>query len=86
MGRGKGRHYSWDDGGGSISRSQTAEMAWEEAKPIWDQASADFAEGARGTAHVFQAASVRLASSWAKAEYPKLIGNGVKIIYHDVFG
>ena len=57
-------------------------MAWPDATPFWDQASADFAEGASGTVHVFQAAAVRLESSWAQAEYPTLVSNGVNITYH----
>lgn len=63
----------------------TRSLEWVAARPIWQQASADFAGGASGTVHVFQsAAGLRLESVWATIEYPILQKNGVTIIYRVV--
>ena len=66
----------------------TAGMAREEAGPLWDAASKDFAEAASGTneVHVFQSGFLRLGSTWARIEYPTLSSNGVNITYHFVAG
>lgn len=71
------------EAGQAVAR-QTADMAWKEAKPPWDEASARFAEGTTGVVHVFQSDSVRLASAWAQAEYPALVRNGVRIMFHGI--
>jgi hypothetical protein len=70
---------------GQGALEETAGLAWSEAKPIWAKASADLAERAVSTAHVFQsAASVGLSSIWAETEFPILVRNGVDIVYHVV--
>jgi len=63
-------------------------LEWTEAKPLWEAASREFAQGASGDVHVFQAAEgVRLKSIWAKIEYPSLSRNpAVNLIYHVVGG
>lgn len=63
-------------------------LEWTEAKPLWEAASEEFASGASGDVHVFQAAEgVRVESMWAKIEYPILSQNpAVNIIYHTVGG
>jgi hypothetical protein len=57
-----------------------------QAKPLWSQASKEFASGASGTVHVFQnARGVGLESIWREVEYPILKNNpNVQIIYHVV--
>lgn len=52
---------------------------------MWDQASADFANGARGSVHVFHnAAGVSLSSVWRTVEYPILRDNGINMFFHTV--
>lgn len=55
-----------------------------EAKPMWQQASADFARGAQGEVHVFQSGTrgVSLESVWHVTEYPILQEQGNTFIYH----
>jgi hypothetical protein len=63
----------------------TAGMTWDRARPLWEQASREFAETATGVVHVFQGSRVRLESMWAKIEYEILKKNpSIKIIYHHV--
>lgn len=66
--------------------NKTKGMAWEEAKSLWDDASRQFAQGAKGEVNVFQRADVgvKTESVWARVEYPKLINNAniTKINYH----
>jgi RHS repeat-associated protein len=70
---------------GRAVSSATREMPWSEAKPMWDQASADFARGAAGTVEVFHnAAGVSLNSAWRNVEYPILERNGVDMNFHTV--
>ncbi len=87
--------YATENGGttlemtprGQALESQTANMPWEDAKPLWDEASRDFAKGTCGQAHVFQNGNgVSLKSVWANTEYPILRDNGVNITYHTVWG
>lgn len=67
---------------------EAANLEWTEAKPLWDTASADFAAGATGDVHVFQAAEgVRLGSAWTRVEWPILSENpDVNLIFHTVGG
>ena len=67
---------------------EAANLEWTEAKPLWNAASADFASGATGDVHVFQAVEgVRLGSAWARVEWPILSGNSnVNLIFHTVGG
>ena len=67
---------------------EAANLDWPEAQSQWDAASADFASGATGDVHVFQAAEgVRLGSTWARVEYPILNQNpAVNLIFHTVGG
>ena len=66
--------------------AKTQNMPWDQAKPLWQKASLDFANGAKGAVHVFQVAEkgVNIDSIWATVEYKALINNpGVpEIIYH----
>jgi len=64
----------------------TKEMDYlTEAKPLWEAASAEFAQGATGTVNVFlNAAGIDPESIWLTIEEPILIENGVKIIRHFV--
>ncbi|GAP62736.1 hypothetical protein ARMA_1159 [Ardenticatena maritima] len=59
-----------------------------EARPLWIQASRNFALEASGEVHVFQVAErgVSLQSIWATIEYPTLLTNPrvTAIIYHVV--
>lgn len=53
-------------------QESTDNMRWEDAKPLWDAASAEFANSAEGSANVFQnAAEVDVESTWATVEYSK---------------
>lgn len=63
-------------------------LEWTAAKPLWEAASREFASGASGDVHVFQAAEgVRLDSMWAKIEFPILRQNpAVNLIYHVIGG
>ncbi len=71
--------------GGQAAERATEGLPWSEAKPIWDQASSDFASGARETVHVFHNADgVSLISTWRTVEYPTLVENGVNMIFHTV--
>ena len=68
---------------------EAANPEWPEpGKSLWDAASADFAAGATGDVHVFQAAEgVRLGSAWARVEWPILSQNpDVNVIFHMVGG
>ena len=61
----------------------TRGMPVEQRLAMWNRLSAAYANGARGTVHVFHSAQgVGLNSTWATIEYPILRANGVKIIYH----
>jgi hypothetical protein len=67
--------------------SQTTKgMDWlTQAKPLWKNASADFASGAQGPVHVFQnGGGVSLESIWRSTEFPILQQQGNPIIYHIV--
>ena len=63
---------------------ETKGMDWfKEAKPLWDKASVDFAKGAEGVAHVFQRSlGVSTKAIYGSHEYPELIKNSIKIVYH----
>lgn len=66
---------------GQAVESATKGLPWAQAKPLWDKASANFAAGAKGTAHVFQnAAGVSVKSTWRSVEYPILKQKSVGII------
>lgn len=70
---------------GRATVQATEGLPWSQAKPMWEQASADFASGARGTVHVFHsAAGVSMNSVWRTVEYPILQDNGVNMIFHTV--
>ena len=62
----------------------TKGMDWADAKPLWEAASRDFAQGASGPVHVFQNGNrgVSLESIWRNVEYPILKQNGNGIIYN----
>ena len=65
--------------------TKTADMDWEDAKPLWDEGSKRFAEGASGPVHAFQRSSgVRIGSVWGRVEYPTLKSNPnvTNILYH----
>jgi len=51
----------------------TQSMTWEEAAPLWERLSKSFAEGAKGTVHVFHngTTGVRIKSVWATISYIK---------------
>lgn len=56
--------------------AETANMAWEEAKPLWQAASESFAQGAQGEVTVFQTSQgVSTTSIWASTEYQALLKN-----------
>jgi hypothetical protein len=58
-----------------------------QARPLWDAASARFAQGAAGEVHVFHnAMGVSLQSVWARVEYLALTVNQnvTNIVYHVV--
>jgi RHS repeat-associated protein len=87
----------WAAANGGVTLEMTAEgqtvgaatqgLDWlTQARPMWIQASTDFANGAIGEVHVFQGASISLQSAWATAEYPALIGNPyvTNIVVHGV--
>jgi hypothetical protein len=92
--RAAAEQFATENGGQTLemtARGQELEAAnldWPEAQPQWDAASADFASGATGDVHVFQAAEgVRLGSTWARVEYPILNQNpDVNLIFHTVGG
>jgi RHS repeat-associated protein len=72
---------------GAHALAQTAGMDWFAARPIWANASREFATGARGAVHVFQSAyGVARQGIWATVEYPALVENAdvTEIIYHVV--
>ena len=51
----------------------TKDMEWAEARPLWVNASKEFAEGAKGEINVFHNANgVSLQSVWREVEYPLL--------------
>lgn len=63
----------------------TEGMTWEQAAPMWQRISTQFAKGAEGSVHVFQnSAGVGVKSVWGAVEYPILKQNGVNIIYHNI--
>jgi RHS repeat-associated protein len=64
----------------------TRGMDWlTKAKPLWQNASADFARGAQGEVNVFQnGAGVSLESIWRGTEFPILQQQGNPIVYHIV--
>lgn len=63
----------------------TEGMSWEQAAPMWQRISCQFAKGAEGSVHVFQnSGGIGVKSVWGTIEYPILKQNGVNIIYHNV--
>ena len=75
------------DWSGSLRRRWRAATIRQRCKPGPAQ-SADFAAGATGDVHVFQAAEgVRLGSAWARTEWPILSQNpDVNLIFNTVGG
>ena len=72
---------------GKATEEAAKNLPWEDAVPLFENASREFAEGAQGVVHVFQnGAGVRLRSFWALVEYPVLRAKGNPIIYHIVDG
>ena len=71
---------------GAELNAATKGMDWmTQARPLWLQASEEFAAEASGAVHVFQSAKgISLQSIWREVEYPILMRNGVNIIYHVV--
>ncbi len=64
----------------------TEGLPWSTQGPMWHRMSAAYAEGAKGTVHVFHnAEGIGLKSAWGTVEYPILRRNNVKIIYHLVY-
>jgi peptidoglycan hydrolase-like protein with peptidoglycan-binding domain len=57
--------------------AKTNNMPWSQAKPLWKEASLEFANGAKGEVNVFQIAEkgVKIESVWATTEYKALILN-----------
>jgi hypothetical protein len=51
-------------------------------KGLWEAAPASFASDASGTISVFNGDKVSFASVCRDIEYPILVSNGVKIIFH----
>ena len=84
---------TWAKANGGITLEMTAmgkqlteltkNMAWEDAEPLWKEASAGFANSASGDAHVFQRASgVSTNSIWGNVEYQILKEKGIDVVYH----
>jgi RHS repeat-associated protein len=74
---------------GQALEAATRGMEWTKARPLWEPASRDFAQGASGEIHVFHnAAGIGVNSDWAQVEYPELVDNlnVTNIVYHDVGG
>jgi RHS repeat-associated protein len=72
---------------GRVLEKVTAHMPWKMQKPIWRAASASFARGARGEAHVFIKSRTAWGdparrSIWMRTERPILRGRGVSIRTH----
>ena len=72
---------------GAAVEQATKNIPWSEARPLWAQASRDFAEGATGEVHVFQnARGVSTTSIWREVEFPFLQSSSKvdNIFYHIV--
>jgi hypothetical protein len=71
---------------GREAEELTNSLPWEQARPIWEKASQEFAATAAGEIHVFQGNVVRLESIWAKIEYQawRVNSDVTRIIYHHV--
>ncbi len=54
---------------------ESAGLHWSEAKPLWQNASRSFAEGARGRVDVFIGRTPRPDSIWRTIEKPALLNN-----------
>jgi hypothetical protein len=72
---------------GRVLEKVTARMPWALQKPLWRAASASFARGARGEAHVFITSrrawgDPSRRSIWTRTERPILRGRGVTIRTH----
>lgn len=68
---------------GQVLSRTTTGMPWEQAKPLWESASANFARGTTGTAHVFQnAGGIGVQSIWGSIEYPILRDNNINIVHY----
>jgi hypothetical protein len=61
---------------------ETRNIAWPEARTMWQRLSKKFAEGTEGTAHFFPGKTVNSGSIWLNTEKPVLLNKGVKIITH----
>jgi hypothetical protein len=62
---------------GKVLDAITTQKTYPYVKPLWDQASKNFAKGAGEAIDVFQSANgVRLKSVWATQEYPQLMKQG----------
>lgn len=63
----------------------TKNMDWADAKPLWENASKEFAQGANGSVQVFHySEGVSVNSVWGKVEYNILKNNGIEINYNIV--
>jgi hypothetical protein len=52
-----------------------AQLPWAEAKPLWQEASREFATGAQGQVDVFMSRAARPDSIWRTIERPALESN-----------
>jgi hypothetical protein len=72
---------------GQAVASVTADMPWQQARPLWANASSNLAANASGEVHVFQyGGGVFTNSIWVTDEYPALLNNPnvTGIVYHVV--
>ena len=72
---------------GQATSAATQGLDWlTQARPMWVEASQDYAESASGEVNVFQGSYISTQSVWATTEYPALMANPnvTNIIYHGV--
>jgi hypothetical protein len=67
---------------GQAVEKATRNLPWSEARPVWVNASEEFARTAVGEVHVFQLQGGAARDSIWRAEYDILSKNGNQITYH----
>jgi hypothetical protein len=72
---------------GRLLEATTEGLPYVVTRPLWEAASAEFAEGAQGVAHMFRlAGEINPRSIWKVIEEGILKGKGIDAIEHIVRG
>jgi hypothetical protein len=62
---------------------ESANLSWDKAAPLWEEASRQFARNSTQTAHAFLNNPL-VTGIWSRIELPELTRRGVDIVVHGV--